>query len=155
MSLTPPEFSTSPLAGMDFSWLAVDDDGHVAWLVTFGSAVVPPWVAERSDDFADIEDQLATLPEIGGCVARETSHHVEQWRVTARKGVFAYDWDVYRGPYRAVAVPVMALKVEALPLSLAALARRTRFAGLCFREQTELGVQDVLASRRDCAEPAV
>jgi hypothetical protein len=44
MSYAPPEYEESPLNGIDFSWLAMDRDGHVAWLVTFGSAVVPKWV---------------------------------------------------------------------------------------------------------------
>jgi hypothetical protein len=148
MSLTPPEFVTSPLAGLDFSWLAVDDDDHVAWLVTFGSAVVPKWVEERRDDFVDFEDALTMLPEQGGCVARETPHNIEQWRAAARSGVFAYDWDVYNGPYNLVAAPVVSLKVEALPAHIAALARRTHFAGVCFCERPTLGLHDVLACRQ-------
>lgn len=154
MSVTPPEFAASPLAGMDFSWLAVDDDGHVAWLVTFGSAVVPQWVEGRSEDFGGIEDALAALPELGGCVAQETGHHLEEWRSAARKGVFAYDWDVYRGPYRVVAAPVIPLKAEALPPSLSALARRTRFTGVCFCDRKALALPDVLACSQDASEPA-
>jgi hypothetical protein len=154
MSLAPPEFASSPLAGLDFSWLAVDADGHVAWLVTFGSAVVPRWVEERSGDFASAEDALAGLPETGGCTASETSPSVEQWLGAARRGVFAFDWSVYRGPYRVLAAPTQPLKVDDLPDELARLARRTRFAGLCFRERRVLELQDVLACERGAVASA-
>ena len=154
MSLAPPGFDTSPLAGMDFSWLAVDADGHVAWLVTFGSAVVPKWVEAQRGDFADAEAALARLPETGDCSARETSPSIEQWLDVARRGVFAFDWDVYRGPYRLLAAPTHPLNIEALPPELAGLARRTRFTGLCFRERLALGLQDVLACEHGAAPPA-
>ena len=155
MSLAHPEFANSALAGMDFSWFAIDDDGHVAWLMTFGSAVVPRWVDERSDDFDDLEGALARLPELGGCISGETPGNIEQWRAAARSGVFAYDWAVYRGPYNVVAAPVTSLMVEALPPDLAKLARRTHFAGLCFRDRPTLGVHDVLACRQGVSRPAL
>lgn len=120
----------------------------MAWLVTFGSAVVPKWVEERSNDFEDVEDALARLPSRGECIAEDRSPHVEQWLATARAGVFAYDWEVYSGPYKVLSIPSEPLKVEALPRDLASIALRTRFAGLCFRDRPVLQLQDVLACRR-------
>lgn len=144
MSFTPPGYEGSPLNGIDFSWVALDREDHVAWLVTFGSAVVPRWVEERVSDFEEVEVVLAALPERGACAASDTSHHVQEWLAVARRGVFAYDWEVYSGPYRAVAVPEAPLKVDDLPPVLAALARRTRFAHLCFAERPSLDAADVL-----------
>ena len=96
MSLTPPGYEHSPLAGMDFSWLATDRDGHVGWLVTFGSAVVPPWL-EVMAEVMDPEAAMVSLPVRQEPVAR--AHALErEWLEAARRGIFAYDWGVYRGP---------------------------------------------------------
>lgn len=86
---------------------------------------------------------LEALPERGGCSTPDTSHPIEQWRAAARAGVFAYDWDVYSGPYQAIAVPALPVLVADLPAVFAALARRTRFAHLCFCERMTITVGDV------------
>jgi len=143
MSFTPPGYEESLLSGMDFSWVATDRDGHVAWLATFGSAVVPRWVDESAGDYTATEEWLEALPERGGCSTPDTSHPIEQWRAAARAGVFAYDWDVYSGPYQAIAVPALPVLVADLPAVFAALARRTRFAHLCFCERMTITVGDV------------
>lgn len=144
MSFTPPGFEASPLAGLDFEWVATDRDGHVAWLVTFGSAVVPPWVEARVEAFDLVEAAVRALPIRGGCRSVGDPHFDREWFEAARRGMFAYDWDVYRGPYRAVAVPLVPVTLAQLPSPLAELARLTRFADLSFRERPTLDVNDVL-----------
>jgi len=89
----PPEYENSPLRGVDFSWLAVDGDGHVAWLVTFGSAVVPSWVEGDADAFGDVDASLASLPVRGGVDAKDSGSDARQWLEAARRGVFGYDWN--------------------------------------------------------------
>jgi len=144
MAFGPPEFENSPLAGIDFSWLAVDRDGHVAWLVTAGSAVVPPWVKGDPDDFDEAEALLA-LPVRGGVPPIDASSALAQWLETARRGVFAYDWSVYDGPYKLIARPANPIQVTGLPIVLAELALRTRFKHLCFKKSPVLKVRDVVA----------
>jgi hypothetical protein len=147
MAFGPPEFEGSPLAGLDFSWLAVDRDGHVAWLVTFGSAVVPPWMEDDLDAFGDAEALLAALPERGGVESKDQSSAVREWMEAARRGVFGYDWRVYDGPYQLIARPADPVDVSGLPPALAALALRTRFEHLCFDESPVLQVGDVVACK--------
>jgi hypothetical protein len=145
MAFGPPEFAGSPLAVLDFSWLAVDRDGHVAWLVTFGSAVVPPWVEGDPDAFGEAETLLASLPERGGDEAKEPSSALREWLEAARRGVFGYDWSAYEGPYKLVARPASPVEVSVLPRVLAELALRTRFDHLCFNDSPVLQVSDVVA----------
>jgi len=147
MAFGPPEYEGSPLHGMDFSWLAVDRDGHVAWLVTFGSAVLPPWVEKDADAFDNVESSLRRLPEQGAASSSETSRYIQEWVEAARRGVFGYDWEVHSGPYRIVATPKAPLEVSGLPSALASLARRTRFEHLCFQESPRLQVSDIVACK--------
>jgi hypothetical protein len=131
---------------MDFSWLAADRDGHVAWLVTFGSAVVPAWVERSASAFDDVESALAALPVRGGVNAKEESRYVREWLDVARRGVFGYDWSVHEGPYELIARPDHAIQVGELPPALAALALRCRFAHLSFNDSPAILVRDVEAS---------
>jgi hypothetical protein len=138
---------------VDLSWLAVDRDGHVAWLVTFGSAVVPGWLdaqARASDGkslelIADVEEMLAALPErseLGASNGDDAAADAD-WRDSARRGMFAFDWAVYSGPYRVVAAPKTPLHVDELPRAMADLAKRSSFKEVCFLECSSLGVADV------------
>lgn len=148
MSFGPPEFAASPLAGIDFSWLAVDRDGHVAWLVTGGSAVVPAWVERDPDTFGEAEEALPSLPTRGGAEPYEmSSRYIWDWLEAARRGVFGYDWPIYQGPYKLIALPQNPIEVTHLPPKLAELARRTRFEHLCFKDAPMIQVGDVVACR--------
>ncbi len=145
MAFGPPEYARSPLAGMDFSWLAVDRDGHVAWLVTFGSAVVPPWVEADAGAFDQVEGWLRALPRRGRGDAPEASSSVREWLDAARRGIFGYDWQAYTGPYALVARPENPVDVGDLPPPLVEVALRTRFGHLCFGDSPALEVADVVA----------
>jgi hypothetical protein len=145
MSFGPPEYAASSLRGMDFSWLAADSDGHVAWLVTFGSAVVPPWVDRDDAAYDDMESALAALPVRGGMSAGEEPRNVREWLDVARRGVFGYDWRVHDGPYQLIARPDQPIHVGELPPALAALALRSRFKHLCFSASPAILARDVEA----------
>ena len=146
MTFGPPEYESSPLRGLDFSWMAVDRDGHLAWLVTFGSAVVPPWVERDADALDDIEASLLALPERGGVDVNDSSL-VGGWVNAAKRGIFGYDWRVYTGPYDRVARPLNPLLVGDLPQSLIKIAERTQFDHVCFEHCVVLHVADVVASK--------
>lgn len=145
MSFGPPEYAASSLRGMDFSWLAADKDGHVAWLVTFGSAVVPSWVEGTASAYDEVEPALAALPVRGGFIAKEESRYVADWLDVARRGLFGYDWRVHDGPYQLIARPDNALHVGELPPALGTLARRSRFHHLSFSASPAILARDVEA----------
>ena len=112
--------------------------------MTGGSAVVPPWVEGDPGDFDEAEALLA-LPVRGGVPEIDASSALAQWLETARRGVFAYDWSVYDGPYKLKARPANPIQVTGLPAVLAELALRTRFKHLCFKKSPVLKVRDVVA----------
>jgi hypothetical protein len=145
MSFGPPEYAASSLRGMDFSWLAADGEGHVAWLVTFGSAVVPPWVDRNAAAYDDVEEALATLSVRGGVSGGDEARYVREWLDVARRGVFGYDWSVYDGPYQLIGRPDHPIHVGELPPALAALALRSRFKHLCFSASPAILARDVEA----------
>lgn len=148
MPFAPPGYEKSPLNGIDFSWVATDRDGHVAWLVTFGSAVVPSWMERQLETYEDVERLLERLPVVGDSVDDDGSHGVQQWADAARRGLFGYDWAVYRGPYRLIARPSAPIDVHQLGPALAATAARARFEHLCFRDSPAIQLTDVQACKQ-------
>ena len=151
MAFGPPEYDQSPIRGMDFSWLAVDVDDHVAWLVTFGSAVVPRWAEQDADAFQDMESLLARLPKRGAVEMTDSSSFAREWKAAAEGGVFAYDWDVFSGPYKLIARPQSPVKLSDLPSALADLARLPELLevlGVIRRELRRSDTQDVVLLQR-------
>jgi hypothetical protein len=146
MCFGPPEYANSPLAGVEFDWLAVDRDGHVALLSTFGSAVVPGWIEVSFDAYEELPRSLWPLKRRAFAVAPPWTFH--EWLAAAARGIYAYDWSADTGPYLRLARPFPPAKVDALPEPVAALARRTRFPHVCFRSSPALDVADVVACTR-------
>jgi hypothetical protein len=145
MSLVHPDYEGSPLGGLDVSWLAVDRDGHVAWLVTFGSAVVPSGFESGPETLDNVEPMVSALPEQGHAPepADGRPPHEAEWHAAARRGLFAYDWEVYSGPYVRIATPPRPISVDELPAELASIVNRARFVDLCFADHRSIEVGDV------------
>lgn len=146
MSLAPPQFAHSSLAGYDVSWIAVDTDGHVAWFVTFGSAVVPQWIEERTELYDSMEAVFAAMPERGEC-STDQDAATAQWRAFARRGVFTLRLGCLRRPVQARRGTAPTLEGGGTPPELRELARRTRFADSCFASRARGGRHLVRAPR--------
>lgn len=89
------------IAGMEFDWLAVDQDGAFALFATGGAGPVPTEVLDNTDQHGAI---LEDIPVLGW-----GSQQV--WQSYARAGLFAYDWREALGAYARVAAPIQPLDV--------------------------------------------
>jgi hypothetical protein len=143
-----PAYGQSQSGGMDCAWLAVDADGFVGWIVSCGSAVMPPWIDADVDAQLDGEHAILALPATVEVIAADRSRANRDWLAQAARGIYAYDWSVYTGPYELKARPAQPLAVSALPRAAADVARRTVFAQLRFTDRARIEVADVVACVR-------
>ena len=143
MAFGPDRYASSPARGLDASWIACDRDGHVAWLVSFVSGVLPAWILAHYDDCPEVETPLGQLAERSEGRVLHDDGHVAEWATMARRGLFAFDWDVHSGPYRLLAAPTNAITIDDLPPSLQAVVRRSCLRHLCFASVRDLSVEDV------------
>ena len=133
------------IQGLEYDWLACDDEGHVALLSTAGGGYAPQTYLADTDLHGDAIDVLLAMP-VGSEVveAPVLQRGVENtWRDMAKRGIYAFDADFFGGPYRRLGVPTTPKKLEELPsdvLEVVALCRlklRFRDAAVITREEIE------------------
>jgi hypothetical protein len=135
------------IEGVDFAWLAVDDEGLVAIFMTGGEGPVPESAKSNAGAELDVEELLARAPEVTECRTHVTYPRPDDFLAAGRRGVFAFDWtDVHRTRsqwrqvYELVAEPEFPINLKQLPVTLQALARTTHLSGISFRKSLESGV---------------
>lgn len=117
-----PGTSADDLRGLEFDWLAVDGDGHVAFLSTAGGGIVPVGVDPDGHDAA-IDAILATPALTHAALAPDLRADLRNpWREVAERGLFGFDSSPLGGPYRKVAAPGRPVLLAELPSSAAAVA---------------------------------
>jgi len=132
--------SADEIVGIEFDWLASDAEGHVALFSTAGGGYAPPDFLRDTDAHdAAIDAILARAAFTEARFAPHLSPELRNtWRMVAQRGVFAYDSDVYGGPYRLVAAPEAPIQVAELPSAAAAIVGRLMFAHLRFADSSEI-----------------
>lgn len=116
------------LADYDCVWLATDDQGAVAAMVTAGSGVVPASVLSGTIEVTEIESALLTLSEIGEVTMLIKGGDPSSFIALGRRGLFVYDWtDVYRTSseicaYELVVSPDVPISFSELPKTLRSVA---------------------------------
>lgn len=115
------------IAGLEFDWLAMDADGHVALFSTAGGGYAPVSFLAETNAHADaIEAVLALTPTTTARFAPKLSPKYDNtWKSMADRGFFAYDSDINGTPYRLVAAPEVPLKAEQLPITIVQLLAST------------------------------
>ncbi len=125
------------IEGFEFDWLACDADGHVALFSTAGGGYAPEEFLE------DVEAHERAI----GLVLSEGPGGEDTWSRCGERGLFAYDSDYLGSPYRRIAAPERALRLEELPPQVVDVVRRVVFNGLRFSEENELSGELLKASR--------
>ncbi|MBK6687401.1 MAG: hypothetical protein IPG45_23220 [Deltaproteobacteria bacterium] len=140
--------SRAEVQGLEYDWLGCDASGCVALFSTAGAGYSPSEFL-RDADAHDRAIQLILLlpPSTEAELFPEVSAGlINTWRLVAERGLYAYDCDPSGGPYRRVAAPVSPVRVEALPLPVAALASSIRFR---FRFDTKAVVTELMLTAPD------
>lgn len=125
--------SAEDIAGFEYDWLATDADGHIALFSTAGGGFAPAEFLSDTEAHDVALNAILELPESSSVrfAPEVTTGVVNTWRLVAERGLYAFDADPNGGPYRVVAAPVSAAKVNSLPQPIAATVARLRLP-LCF-----------------------
>jgi hypothetical protein len=130
------------------SWLAEDEDGHVALFSTAGAGYSPAEFLRDTDAHYDAIQAILALPAstTARFVPEIAPDLVNTWKLVAERGLFAFDCDPNGGPYWLVAAPQHAVRVNELPTPIAEVVRRISLGG-CFRNLATV-TADRLAQNR-------
>ncbi len=115
---------------IDLAWLAVDENGRLAVMITGGEGPIPAQVLARDDDDVfGVEEALLGLPSVGAASVQVQVPNPASFKALSERGLFVYDWtDVHRpltsvvGAYELVASPSVDLGLIDLPIELHRLA---------------------------------
>ncbi len=120
--------SAADIHGLEYDWLACDEEGLVAFFGTAGAGYAPPEFLRDTEAHDAATAALLELP--AATVARFAPHIgeglVNTWALVAERGVYAYDCHPSGGPYRLVAAPMVPTKADDLPGVVADVAREIR-----------------------------
>lgn len=97
----------SDLWGLEWDFLAVDSVGHVARLSSSGYGLIPAPVLAAREMVERAVSRLAALPTITRVVLYTAGRkgNFSDWYSMGERGLFAYDWRLWNGPYECIAAP--------------------------------------------------
>lgn len=143
--------------GIDCVWIAADGHEHVGAFITAGVGPVPSRFLGR--DFVPMEELerlLYGLPKTSGFQLLVTVPRPDSFVELAERGLFVYDWtDIHKRRheetrcYEKVAVPLVPLKSEMVPATLASFVMTVKFAEVTFSREELLDPRIYL----DCVPP--
>jgi len=122
--------------GFDYEWLASDALSHVGFFSTAGGGYVPEVCLEDVEAYDAAVEAILSM-EASTRYAPQVER-IDTWQRMAQRGVFAYDADYFGGPYRIVATPEHPIRLDALPVAVASVARRLTLSHLRFSEMSEI-----------------
>lgn len=115
---------------IDLVWLAVDEVGGLAAMVTGGAGPIPlQALAHDDEEILGVEQALLDLPSTGFASVHVQVPNPQSFKALSERGLFVYDWtDVHRSlgdsidAYELVASPSVRLGLGDLPDDLRRLA---------------------------------
>jgi hypothetical protein len=106
-----------PRWGIEFDWLAVDSQQQVALLSSAGYGPVPETVLRNVPLVDHALHAIAQLPAVGKTtdVCLPSDGDYTYWLTAGQRGLFAYDFRLWHGPYKRLAIPTAPIILEQLP----------------------------------------
>jgi hypothetical protein len=118
--------SAEEVRGLEYDWLAIDADGHVAFFSTAGGGLAPAEFLADTESHDEAIQLLLGLPvsTLSRFSPALASDAVNTWCLVAERGLFAFDANPNGGPYHLVAAPEVPVTFESLPKQVASVACR-------------------------------
>ena len=92
-------------SGLEFDWLACDQDGFVATFSSAGFGPVPDAAIQIADSLRGVLARIKALPANAASTSISGRTDPDDWIATARRGLFAFDWAHTRDRYQLEALP--------------------------------------------------
>ena len=92
-------------SGLEFDWLACDEDGFVGMFSSAGFGPVPEAAIANADSLAEALDRIKALPVTGDTTPVSGRTDPDDWIAAAQRGLFAFDWAHMRDRYQLEALP--------------------------------------------------
>jgi hypothetical protein len=110
MELGIPEMadpkSSENILGFEYDWIACDGADYVGFFATAGGGYAPvEFLIDTDAHDRAIQTIIAMQPRTPSVLFSEEGD-LTTWTRMAERGLFAFDADIYGGPYRLVAAPV-------------------------------------------------
>jgi hypothetical protein len=109
-------------AQIDCAWLATDERGALAAMITAGCGPVPEAVLSGPVEVTEIETVLLGLPKTGSAKMLVSVPRPDSFVALSERGLFVYDWTDMRrssseqiGVYELVSTPAAAIHADDLP----------------------------------------
>jgi hypothetical protein len=97
-------------SGLEFDWLACDQDGFVAMFSSAGFGPVPEDAVHLASVRGALEGIMA-LPVTGQATSIGGTTTPDDWIAAAQRGLFAFDWTHARDRYQLEALPSRAVNL--------------------------------------------
>jgi hypothetical protein len=137
--------SADEIWGTEYDWLGCDGVGHVALFTTAGGSYPPEEFLLDTDVHDEAIEAILARPAV--TTARFAPDLrpdlVNIWRLAAERGLFAYDGELYGGPYRLNAAPEVPVHVDRLPPNAIEVLRRLTLHHVRFADLTVISEQDL------------
>ena len=130
------------VVGREFDWFAVDGRGHVGHFATAGFGPIPVAVLERLDELRHLDQRVLKLEVVGDAVGH-LAGRIEDWLEMAQRGLFAYDWKHWGGPYQRAATPARPILLADLPTELRESVQVVTWPDVNFAEAMTLRPEDL------------
>ena len=100
-------------ARSEFDWIGVDTAGVLGYFSTAGAGPIPVTIATDAALFDSLPEDVLALVRRGQAIQHQArSWDVTEWLEVARRGLFAYDWDIAKRRYDLVARPSSPLSLD-------------------------------------------
>lgn len=132
--------SSEDVRGIEYDWLAIDVENHVALFTTAGGGYTPDEFLRDTDAHDAAIEAILALPVRTTALFVPTLPAGKQntWKRMAERGLFAFDADANGGPYRRVAAPQSPVRIDDLPEEVVAVVLDLKSRDLRFARLTEV-----------------
>lgn len=138
-------FSPEDVAGAEFEWFAADRNGDIAVFSTAGCGFIPDVVFDVARNHILLEGYL-TRTHFEHCVAVPGKGVVlnEYLKGISERGLYAFEWSVWKGPYKLAYIPESPLNITEIDSEIAKILGLLRFEKISWKDSRCINPDEIV-----------